>query len=109
MPRGFDDKERAALAGSKSKRGPEKMPHELKNLLVTGSIERVGQLWDALDSFQNKPKEYLYYFTKILALVVPKNVDIEGNINVTESDARARLLAKLAEKIGSQDAEPGSK
>ena len=95
------DSETAKEAGKKSKRGKDKLPHELKMLLVEGSYDRVAKVWEALD--QLKGSTYLNYIIQIMKLVVPKDLNLGGEVSVTESDARIRLIEKLAAKVGQTD------
>lgn len=93
MARGFDNKDRAKEAGAKGRRGKAKIPHELKMALAEGSLDRVPKLWTALDALSGK--DYLAYLTKILQLVVPKDLNIEGEIDIDGGDAKRKLIERL--------------
>ena len=110
MPKHEWNKETAAEAGAKGKRGKAKLPYELKMVLNEGSMDRVPNLWKAIDELEGgDPAVYLNYLLKILALVIPKDLNVEGEISVSANDARDRLIERLASKIGSPDSESDTK
>ena len=94
----FEDKEKAREAARKSRRGKDRLPHELKMLLIEGVAERVPKMWDSLEKIEDKPRDYLKYLLEIAKLVIPKDLKISGDVKI-ESDARARLIERLSKQI----------
>ena len=105
MARGFDNKEVAKNAGAKGKRGKAILPSEAKKMLLEGAIERMPKMWEQIE--EAKGATYVKLLTEILKLVLPKDVNIEGQINADESIARTKLLERLAQKVGSGDDKKG--
>ena len=102
MPYYFENKDNAKKAASKSRRGRDKLPHELKMILIEGVAERVPNLWEALEKLEDKPRDYLRYLIEVAKLVIPKDLKITGDVKI-ESDARARLIERLTKQIDQAD------
>ena len=103
------NKETAAEAGAKGKRGKDTITYEAKMELAKKGKAYIPKAFKAIDKLEDEPEKYLTYLLKILALVIPKDLNVEGEISVSANDARDRLIERLASKIGSPDSESDTK
>jgi len=103
------NKETAAEAGAKGKRGKDTITYEAKMELAKKGKAYIPKAFKAIDKLEDEPEKYLTYLIKLLALFIPKGLNIEGDIEVSGDDARARLIAKLAQKIEQSNTDTDNK